>query len=296
MKRSFLKPQAPTENVFVGDGRQRPPSKVSFSQVSSGAKSAPFQVPTVQACSGVLDSGTSRSDAEALIADDPELQKRIRMLEACLRVHSLSGPGLEGSLDSVTKVMVPPPVRRAPISVENTLTENMITVLGDDGDVPVVSRSSLRLADRRPIGTGSRAVCGGRPVCTDPPSASPGHISGSVARHGGCEPDAADCVADGGAGESVGRRAVRAGKAGCSFLADSVVSGNHVGHMHHNSRIHGSQSSSLACPRATVDLLHYACDARVLVSAGSAARCSAGLPAARSRSYADVAATACGWL
>ena len=219
MKRSFLKPQAPSENVFVGDGRQRPPSKVSFSQVSSGAKSAPFQVPTVQACSGVLDSGTSRSDAEALIADDPELQKRIRMLEACLRVHSLSGPGLEGSLDSVTKVMVPPPVRRAPISVENTLTENMITVLGDDGDVPVVSRSSLRLADRRRIGTGSRAVCGGRPVCTDPPSASPGHVSGSVARHGGCEPDAADCVADGGAGESVGRRAVRAGKAGCSFFS-----------------------------------------------------------------------------
>ena len=34
------------------------------------------------------NSGISRSFAEALIAEDPELQKSIRGLEACLRVHA----------------------------------------------------------------------------------------------------------------------------------------------------------------------------------------------------------------
>ena len=92
-KKSFSQATSPKEKVFVGDGRQRPPSKVSFSQVSSGTEVALFQVPAGKACSGAHGSGISRS-----YADDPELQKRIRMLEACLRVHSSSGLGLEGSL------------------------------------------------------------------------------------------------------------------------------------------------------------------------------------------------------
>ena len=44
-KKSFSQATSPKEHVFVGDGRQRPPSKVFFSQVSSGAKGALFQVP-----------------------------------------------------------------------------------------------------------------------------------------------------------------------------------------------------------------------------------------------------------
>ena len=56
----------------------------------SFSNSALFQVPSVKAHPRALESGPSLSHAEALIADDPELQKRIRKLEACLRVRSAS--------------------------------------------------------------------------------------------------------------------------------------------------------------------------------------------------------------
>ena len=57
---------------------------------------ASFQVPAVKECFNVSDPGTSgisRSYAEALIADDPELQKSIRGLEAMLRVRDSLGSG-----------------------------------------------------------------------------------------------------------------------------------------------------------------------------------------------------------
>ena len=55
--------------------------------------------------------GISRSFAEALIADDPELQKSIRGLEACLRVRASLGSGREnGDL----AVVSPLPCQQAP--------------------------------------------------------------------------------------------------------------------------------------------------------------------------------------
>ena len=68
---------------------------------------------------------------------------------------------------------------------------------------------------------------------------------------------------------------VRRRKAGCSAGVDSDIS-------RRNSRIHGSQSSSGCLPGA--------CG----VGSVSAADGSACLPAVRTRSYADVAASACG--
>ena len=104
----------PKENVFVENERQRPPFNGSFSQVSSGANSASFQVPAVKECFNVSDPGTSgisRSYSEALIADDPELQKSIRGLEAMLRVCDSLGPGQSPSLVPVTKVSASLPAR-----------------------------------------------------------------------------------------------------------------------------------------------------------------------------------------
>ena len=93
-----------------------------------------------------------------------------------------------------------------------------------------------------------------------------------------------------GAGECVSRRTVRALKAGCSVFNRSDGSGIHVDHMRHNSRIHGSQSSSFACARVSSGPLLGAC----VVGSASAAVGSACLPAVRTRTYADVAASACG--
>ena len=56
------------------------------------------------------------------------------------------------------------------------------------------------------------------------------------------------------------------------------------------SRIHGSQSSSFACARVSSGSLLGACG----VGSASAAVGSACLPAVRTRTYADVAASACG--
>ena len=87
--------------------RQKPPFNGSFSQVSSSANSASFQVPAVKECFNVSDLGTSgisRSYAEALVADDPELQKSIRGLEAMLRVRDSLGSGQSPPLVPVTKV------------------------------------------------------------------------------------------------------------------------------------------------------------------------------------------------
>ena len=55
-------------------------------------------------------SGISRSCAEALIAEDPELQKSIRGLEAMLRVRASLGSGRGSPLVSVTKVSASLPV------------------------------------------------------------------------------------------------------------------------------------------------------------------------------------------
>ena len=57
-----------------------------------------------------------------------------------------------------------------------------------------------------------------------------------------------------------------------------------------NSRIHGSQSSCFACARVSSGALLGAC----VVGSASAAVGSACLPAVRTRTYADVAASACG--
>ena len=57
-----------------------------------------------------------------------------------------------------------------------------------------------------------------------------------------------------------------------------------------NSRIHGSQSSCFACARVSSGALLGAC----VVGSASAAVGSARLPASRTRTYADVAASACG--
>ena len=92
----FSKATCPKENVFMENERQRPPFNGSFSQVSSSAKSASFQVPAVKEFFNVADpgsSGISRSYAEALIAENPELQKSIRGLEAMLPIHDSLGSG-----------------------------------------------------------------------------------------------------------------------------------------------------------------------------------------------------------
>ena len=73
------------------DWRQSHPSGSFSSQVSLGASTALFQVPSVKPHPRALDTGASRCYAGVVIADVPELQKRIRKLEACLRVHSLCG-------------------------------------------------------------------------------------------------------------------------------------------------------------------------------------------------------------
>ena len=93
--KTFSQATSPKE-IFFENERQRPPFNGSFSQVSSSANSASFQVPAVKECFNVSVSGTSgisRSFAEALIAEDPELQKSIRGLEACLRVRASLGSG-----------------------------------------------------------------------------------------------------------------------------------------------------------------------------------------------------------
>ena len=82
---------------------------------------------------------------------------------------------------------------------------------------------------------------------------------------------------------------VRRRKAGCSAGVDSDISRIQVG-SGHNSRIHGSQSSSFACARVSSGCLLGACG----VGSASAAVGSACLPPVRTRSCAGVAASACG--
>ena len=82
---------------------------------------------------------------------------------------------------------------------------------------------------------------------------------------------------------------VRRRKAGCSAGVASDMSRIQVG-SGRNSRIHGSQSSSFACACVSSGSLLGAC----VVGSASAAVGSACLPAVRTRSYADVAASACG--
>ena len=112
-EKMFSKATCPKENFFMENERLRPPFNGSFSQVSSSANSASFQVPAVKECFNVSDPGTSgisRSYAEALIADDPELQKSIRGLEAMLRVRDSLGSGRGPPLVSVMKVSASLPV------------------------------------------------------------------------------------------------------------------------------------------------------------------------------------------
>ena len=103
----FSQATGPKENVFKTNERQSSPSNGSFSQVSSSVNNASFQVPVVKEFFNVADpgsSGISRSYAEALIADDPELQKSIRGLEAMLRVRDARRSGQCTSVVPVTKV------------------------------------------------------------------------------------------------------------------------------------------------------------------------------------------------
>ena len=102
----FSQATGPKENVFKKYERQSSPSNGSFSQVSSSVNNASFQVPVVKEFFNVADpgsSGISRSYAEALIADDPELQKSIRGLEAMLRVRDARLSGQCTSVVPVTK-------------------------------------------------------------------------------------------------------------------------------------------------------------------------------------------------
>ena len=78
-------------------------------------------------------------------------------------------------------------------------------------------------------------------------------------------------------------------KTGCSAGVASDLSRIQVG-SGRNSRIHGSQSSCFACARVSSGALLGAC----VVGSASAAVGSARLPAVRTRTYADVAASACG--
>ena len=102
----FSQATGPKENVFKKNERQSSPSNGSFSQVSSSVKIASFQVPVVKEFFNDADpgsSGISRSYAEALIADDPELQKSIRGLEAMLRVRDAGRSCQHTSVVPVTK-------------------------------------------------------------------------------------------------------------------------------------------------------------------------------------------------
>ena len=97
-----------------------------------------------------------------------------------------------------------------------------------------------------------------RPGLVEREAPPPGRLA--LSEFAGFEKDSNDAsVVRDGAGDCVSRRTVRAGKAGCSVLDDSVVSGIHVGHMRHNSRIHGSHSSSFACARVSSGSLLGAC-------------------------------------
>ena len=105
-ERMFSQATGPKENVFKKYERQSSPSNGSFSQVSSSVNNASFQVPVVKEFFNVADpgsSGISRSYAEALIADDPELQKSIRGLEAMLRVRDARLSGQSTSVVPVTE-------------------------------------------------------------------------------------------------------------------------------------------------------------------------------------------------
>ena len=82
---------------------------------------------------------------------------------------------------------------------------------------------------------------------------------------------------------------VRRRKAGCSAGVASDMSRIQVG-SGRNSGIHGSQSSCFARARVSSGALLGAC----VVGSASAAGGSACLPAVRTRTYADVAASACG--
>ena len=94
------------------------------------------------------------------------------------------------------------------------------------------------------------------------------------------------------AGECVSRRTVLAGKARGSADRQAVGSPKSRDPVRqcHNSRIHGSQSSFFACASVSSGALLGAC----VVGSASAAVGSACLPAVRTRTYADVAASACG--
>ena len=127
--------------------RQRPPFNGSFSQVSSSANSASFQVLAVKECFNVSDPGTSgisRSYAEALIADDLELQKSIRGLEAMLRVRDSLGSGQGLPLVPVTKVSASLPVGSGAVET--------------DAVPALLERAAVR-AQKRCIDPGTGDVC-----------------------------------------------------------------------------------------------------------------------------------------
>ena len=131
--------------------RQRPPFNDSFSQVSSSANSASFQVPAVKECFNVSDpctSGISRSYAEALIADDPEPQKSIRGLEAMLRVRDSLGSGQSPPLVPVTKVSASLPAGSGAVETDavHAMLESAAGAVENDA-VPALSERVAGLVE-----------------------------------------------------------------------------------------------------------------------------------------------------
>ena len=147
----FSKATGPKENVFMKNERQSSPFNGSFSQVSSSVNSASFQVPVVKEFFNVSDpgsSGISRSYAEALIADDPELQKSIRGLEAMLRVRDSLRSGQCTSVVPVTKVSASLPACSGAGETDAVLalSERVFGLVETDA-VPALSERSSGLAE-----------------------------------------------------------------------------------------------------------------------------------------------------
>ena len=150
-EKMFSKGTGPKENVFMKNERQSSPFNGSFSQVSSSVNSASFQVPVVKLFFNVSDPGTSgisRSYAEALIADDPELQKSIRGLEAMLRVRDSRRSGQYTSVVPVTKVSASLPACSGAGETDAVLAlSERVSGLVETDVAPALSERSSGLAE-----------------------------------------------------------------------------------------------------------------------------------------------------
>ena len=162
-------------------------------------------------------------------------------------------------------------------------------LVGRVGAGDCVSRRTVRpgkFAGSEHDSNGALVKCIGAGDCVSRRTVRPGKFAGSENDSNGAlvEWDVA--------GECVSRRTVRAGKALGSTDRQAVGSpkSRDLVRQCHNSRIHGSHASSFACARVSSGALLGAC----VVGSASAAVGSACLPAVCTRTYADVAASACG--